>query len=108
VWKLVKEFIQSYDTCARGKVPRDQPYGLLHPLLVPKGLWLLLLIDFITYLPLANGKDSIFMVVDWLIKMAHFIPCNKTIIGEETTKLFLDNIYHIHGLSNDIVLDRAT
>jgi transposase InsO family protein len=54
--------------------------------------------DFITDLPLANGKDSIFVVVDRLTKMAHFIPCTKTI----------DNIYHIHGLPNDIILDRRT
>jgi transposase InsO family protein len=64
--------------------------------------------DFITDLPLANGKDSIFVVVDRLTKMAHFIPCTKTITGEETVKLFLNNIYHIHGLPNDIVLDRRT
>jgi hypothetical protein len=64
--------------------------------------------DFITDLLLANGKDSIFVVVDRLTKMAHFIPCTKTITEEEIAKLFLDNIYRIHGLPNDIVLDRGT
>jgi hypothetical protein len=58
--------------------------------------------------PFANEKDSIFVVVDWLTKMAHIISCNKIITGEETTKLFLDNIYCIHGLPNDIVLDKET
>jgi transposase InsO family protein len=64
--------------------------------------------DFITNLPLANRKDSISLVVDWFTKMAHFITYNKIITGEETTKLFLDNIYHIHGLPNDIVSDMGT
>jgi hypothetical protein len=64
--------------------------------------------DFITNLPLANKKDSIFVVVDRLTKMAHFIPCTKTIIGEKTAKLFLDNIYRTHGLSNDIISDMGT
>jgi hypothetical protein len=73
MWKLVKEFIQSCDTYARRKVPRHRPYGLLHPLPVPKDPWLSLLMDFITDLPLANGKDLIFVVVDRLTKMAHFI-----------------------------------
>jgi hypothetical protein len=104
----VKKFIQSCDTCTRKKVPRHQSYGLLHPLLVPKGPWLLLSMDFIIDLPLANGKDSIFVVVDRLTKMVHFIPYTKIITGKETTKLFLDNIYRIHGLPNDIVLDRRT
>jgi hypothetical protein len=63
--------------------------------------------DFITDLPLANGKDSIFVVVDRLTKMAHFIPCTNTITREETTKLFLDNIYRIYRLPNDIILDRG-
>ena len=61
--------------------------------------------DFITDLPLANRKDSISLVVDWFTKMVHFITYNKIVTEEETTKLFLDNIYYIHGLSNDIVLD---
>ena len=81
MWKLVKEFLHSYDICVQGKVPRYHPYGLFHPLPVPKGPWLSLSIDIILDLPLANGKDSIFVVVDRLTKMAHFIPCNKTITG---------------------------
>jgi hypothetical protein len=64
--------------------------------------------DFITNLPPANGNDSIFVVVDRLTKMTHFISCTKTITGEETAKLFMDNIYRIHGFPNDIVSDRGT
>ena len=64
--------------------------------------------DFIIDFPLANGKDSNFVVVDRLIKMAHFIPYNKIVTGEEIAKLFLDNIYRIHGLLNDIVSDRES
>jgi hypothetical protein len=64
--------------------------------------------DFITNLPLANRKDSIFVVFDRLTKMAHFIPNTKITTGEETAKLFLDNIYRIHGLPNDIDSDRKT
>ena len=64
--------------------------------------------DSIIDLPLTNGNDSIYMVVNWLIKMAHFIPCTKVVTEEETTKLFLDNVYCIHGLPNDIVSIRRT
>ena len=39
--------------------------------------------------------------------MAHFAPCKKTITGEETVKLFIDNIYRYHGLPNDIVSNRG-
>lgn len=46
------------------------------------------------------------MVVDRLTK-AHFIPCNKTISGEGTAKLFIDQIYRYHSQPEDIVSDRA-
>jgi hypothetical protein len=39
--------------------------------------------------------------------MSHFIPCKKSITGGETAKLFVDNIYRIHGLPNDIISDRG-
>jgi hypothetical protein len=108
MWKLVKEFIQLCDTCARGKVPRHQPYGLFHPFPVPKDPWLSLSMEFITDLPLANRKDSIFMVVDQSTKIAHFILCIKVVTGENTSKLFLDNIYRICRLLNDIVSYKET
>jgi hypothetical protein len=108
MWKLVKKFIQLCDTCARGKVPRHRPYGLLHPLPVPKGPWLLLSVAFITDFSLVNKKDSIFVVVDRLTKMTHFISYNKIVTREEITKIFLGNIYCIQGLPNDIVSDKGT
>jgi hypothetical protein len=61
--------------------------------------------DFITGLPISNKFDSILIVVDRLTKMSHFIPCKKTITGEATTRLFLNNIYHLHDFPNDIVSD---
>ena len=39
--------------------------------------------------------------------MAHFVPCKKTITGEDKAKLFIDNIYRYHGLPDDIVFGRG-
>jgi hypothetical protein len=64
--------------------------------------------DFITDLPSSKAFDSIFVVVDRLTKMAHFMPNNKTITGEVTTRLFMDNIYKYHGLPNDIISNRGS
>ena len=108
MWKFVKEFIGSYDVYAKAKIPCHQPYGLLHPLSVPKEPWLSLSMDFIMDFPNSERMDSIFVVVDCLTKMTHFIPCNKTVTGEETAKLFLDNIYRIYGLLDEIVSNRGT
>jgi hypothetical protein len=64
--------------------------------------------DFITDLPSSKDYDSIFVVVDQLTKMAHFIPYNKTVTCEETAQLFMDNIYKYHGLPNDIISDHGS
>jgi hypothetical protein len=64
--------------------------------------------DFITDLLSSKAFDSIFVVVDRLTKMAHFMPCNKTVTSEETARLFMDNIYKYHGLPDDIISDRGS
>ena len=59
-------------------------------------------------LPPSKWFDSIFVVVDRLTKMAHFVPCNKIVTGEETARLFIDSVYKYHGLLDDIICDRGT
>jgi len=46
--------------------------------------------DFITKLPLAQGYDSILVVVDRLIKMVHFIPTTERTLTEGLAQLFRD------------------
>jgi hypothetical protein len=47
-------------------------------------------------------------VVDRLTKMAHFIPYNKTVTGEEIAGFFMNNIYKYFGLLNDIISHRGS
>ena len=108
MWKDVKEFVLSCDVCSRSKIPRHRPYELLQPLPISHWPWSFVSMDFITNLPLLKTYDSIFIVVDRLTKMAHFVPCKKTSSSEDTARLFLDNVYCYHGLPDDIVLDRGT
>ena len=49
-------------------------------------------------LPPSNSFDNIFVVVDWLTKMAYFIPYKKTSSSEDTTRFFLNNVYRYHGV----------
>jgi hypothetical protein len=63
---------------------------------------------FIIDLLIFKAFDSIFVVIDWLTNMAHFIPCNKTVTNEEIARLFMDNIYKYHGLPNDIISNRGS
>ena len=62
----------------------------------------------ITDLPLADGFDSILVVVDQgLSKGVILIPCNKTITSEDTAHLFLENLYKRFGLPDKIISDRG-
>jgi hypothetical protein len=61
--------------------------------------------DFITDLPSLRNFNAIFVFVNQLTKMVDFFPYTKTMTGEETVRLFVDNVYRYHGLPDDIISD---
>jgi len=63
--------------------------------------------DFITKLLLAQGYDSILVVVDRLTKMVNFIPTTEKTLVEELARLFRDNVWKLHGLLKSIILDKG-
>ena len=103
MWKDVKEFVLSCAICSRCKNPRHCPYGLLQPLPIPCRLWSSVSMDFITDLPPSNSFDNIFVMVDRLTKMAHFIPCKKTSTSEDIARFFFNKVYRYYGLPDDIM-----
>jgi hypothetical protein len=63
--------------------------------------------DFINGLPRTpKGNDSIWVIVDRLTKIAHFIPVRTTYGGDKLAKLYIDNILKLHGVTKSIVSDR--
>jgi transposase InsO family protein len=64
--------------------------------------------DFITGLPRTkSGNDSVWVVVDRLTKVAHFIPVRTTYGGDKLAKLYIDRIVKLHGVPTRIVSDRG-
>ncbi|WVZ81418.1 LOW QUALITY PROTEIN: hypothetical protein U9M48_028798 [Paspalum notatum var. saurae] len=64
----------------RGRTSR--PAGLLQPLKIPQWKWEEISMDFIVGLPgTRKGYNSIWVVVDRLTMVAHFIPVNTTYSG---------------------------
>ena len=70
-------------------------------------VWTHISVDFITKLPLAQGYNSILVVVDRFTKMAHFIPTIEKTSAEGLAQLFRDNIWKLHGLPDSIISDRG-
>jgi len=86
---------------------RHAPFGILRPLSIPYRPWQDILMDFVTGLPWSNRNDGIWVVVDWLTKMRHLVPCGTTIDAPSLADLFLDNIWKLHGLPLTIINDRG-
>jgi hypothetical protein len=63
--------------------------------------------DFITELPVSDGCDQLWVVIDRFTKMAHFIPLptNEKTAADLATR-FAKEIWKYHGLPTDIVSDR--
>jgi len=74
---------------------------------IPEKPWTHISADFITKLPLAQGYDSILVVVDRLTKMVHFIPTTEKTSAEGLVRLFRDNVWKLHRLPESIILDRG-
>jgi len=74
---------------------------------IPEKPWTHILADFITKLPLAQGYNSILVVVNQLTKMVHFIPTTEKTLAKGLARLFRDNVWKLHGLPESIILDRG-
>src|SRR5690606_21086339 len=104
----IDRYVRNCHTCTRIKPVRHAPYGFLKPLQVPQKRWDSLSMDFIVKLPNSEGFDAIYVVVDRLTKMAHFIATTSDVDAEGTARLFRDNVFRLHGLPRSIVSDRGT
>jgi len=102
----VKRYVEGCDTCQCNKNHTEQPAGKLMPNSIPEKPWTHILAGFITKLSLAQGYDSILVVVDRLTKIVHFILTIEKMMAEELARLFRDNVWKLHGLPESIILDR--
>lgn len=103
----IREYVRTCHECQQNKNPRHGVYGLLQPLESHWKPWRSVSMDFITDLPLSNGCDSIWVMVDPFTKMAHFIPLK--VEGKKTDdliRIFAREYWRLHGVPSDIISDR--
>jgi hypothetical protein len=105
--KDVQNYVQTCESCQRNKSNTHAPAGPLQPLPVPDRRWASVSMDLITDLPpTPRDHDSVLVVVDRLSKMAHFVPCKKTLSSQELAVIFAREVIRLHGFPTSIVTDR--
>jgi hypothetical protein len=81
----------------------------MQPMSIPAWKWDDISKDFIVGLPLTPRKhDSIWVIVDWLTKTAHFIPVHTTYLAERYMEIYVEIIVRLHGVPQTILSDRGT
>jgi len=82
ITREVKQYIEECNACQCNKNQMQPLVGKLMLNSVPEKVWIHISADFITKLSLVQGYDSILVVVDRFIKMAHFIPTTEKMSTE--------------------------
>jgi hypothetical protein len=106
--RAVAEYVALCDNRQRVKVERQRPAGLLQPMKIPQWKWEEKSMDFIVGLPtMQSGYDSIWVIVDRFLKVAHFIPVKTTYKGAKLVELYIARIVCLHGVPKKIVSNRG-
>jgi hypothetical protein len=111
-WKKMKIEIARYvarcDTCRRVKAVHMKTAGPLQSLPIPTWKWEDISMDFIVGLPkTTKGFDSIWVIIDRLTKIAHFLPVKTKYTVVAYAELYIARILSLHGVPKTIVSDRG-
>ena len=105
----IAQFVAKCDVCRRVKAEHQKPAGTLQPLSTPEWKWDEIGMDFITGFPKSQkGNDAIWVVIDRLSKVAHFLPVRETIRASQLADLYISRIVILHGVPKKIISDRGS
>jgi len=111
-WENMTSYIRNYMkgcvTCAQNKHTTKATPGTMLPLPIPLSPWEWTQSDHITGLPRSQGHDAIYVVMDRLTKMTHFIPTNTHVTAEDLVQLHLRHVWKHHGIPKIHNTDRGS
>ena len=107
--KEITEYVSRCYTCQLVNIEHNRPVGELKPLPVLEWKWEHITMDFVIALSKTREKfDTVWVVVDRLTKVAHFIPIKTGYTLERLAKLYIKETVRLHGIPVTIVSDRDT
>ena len=93
--------------CQEVEAEHKKLAGLLQPLEVVEWKWEHVMMDFVTHLPRTHRRhDVVWVIVNQLIKSAHFLVVWMTFTLEEFCQLYICEIVQLHGVPISIISDR--
>jgi hypothetical protein len=100
----IARYVARCDTCKRVKAIHLKAAGPLQSLPIPTWKWEDISMDFIVGLPrTAKGYDSIWVIVDRLTEIAHFLPVKTYYPVLTYAELYIARILSLHGIPKTIV-----
>ena len=102
----VTDWVKTCAVCLTTK-RKTHPASVLFPHDVPEMPWDVVFMDEVSGLIPSFGYDAIWVFMDKLSKMVHFVPVTK--LGLDSpglAKLFFRHIFRLHGLPRVVVSDR--
>jgi hypothetical protein len=104
----IARYVARGATCRRVKAIHMKTVGPLQSLPILTWKWEDISMDFIVGLPrTANGFDSIWVIIDRLTKITHFLPVKVKYIVATYAKLYIARILSLHGVPKTIVSDHG-
>jgi hypothetical protein len=101
-------YVARCDTCRRVKAVHMKAAGPLQSLPSPTWKWEDISMDFIVGLPrTTKGFDSIWVIVDRLTNIAHFLPVKTDHPVAVYGQLYIARILSLHKIPKTIVSDRG-
>ncbi|KAA3470916.1 DNA/RNA polymerases superfamily protein [Gossypium australe] len=103
----ISEFVLRCLVCQQVKAEHQVPSGLLQHVMIPNWKWDRVSMDFVSGLPLTlKKKDVVWVVIDRLMKSAHFIPIHIEYSLDRLVELYIAEIVRLHGVPISIISDR--
>ena len=103
----ISQFVSRCLVCQQVKDEHRRPAGLLQPLPIPEWKWEHITMDFVTGLPRSSaGRDAIWVIMDRLTKVAHFLPFRVSLSTAQLAEMYLRQIVRLYDVPVSITSDR--
>ncbi|GKF02156.1 putative reverse transcriptase domain-containing protein, partial [Tanacetum coccineum] len=102
----ISVYVSKCLTCLKMKTEHQRQSGLLQQPEIPEWKWERIAMDFVMKLPrTSSGHDTIWVIMDRLTKLSHFIPMCEDYKMDRLARLYLNEIVTRHGVLISIISD---